>query len=531
MKHRFTYLILLLLVVSLAACSGKKKKYRIAVSQCSQDIWRDKLNEELRMSTYLYDNVDLQLASADDNDQRQVEQINQFVDDKVDLLIVAPNQMITVTPAIDRAFDAGIPVIVFDRKTSSEKFTAYIGADNFEMGKLMGDYIAKQLNGHGRVLEIQGLKGSSPAQERHDGFVEALKEYPGITLVASLQGDWTEESAVKAVNDYAGELGRIDFVFGQNDRMAVGARKVIGAEHTRYCGIDALPGKDNGVDYVLRGVLDASYIYPTRGDLVMKLAMDILEKRPYQKENKMKAAIVNSGNAIVTMMQAEEMSQQSEQLDELHRKTDWYLTQYRHQQIYTLLMGIIILLVAGGAWYIMRMMRHRHQLEREAYALVVGSMSETPVAITPSVPASQSSDNKKSHVEEQSEIKESPHKNIVEVTPEERSIIEAEDSQDTLFLEKLRIRVQENMSNSDFGVEALANEMGISRIQLYRKVKSLTGHTPVDIIRLSRLNKAKILLSNTDKNVSEVAYEVGFSAPSYFTKCFKDEFGISPSDL
>lgn len=521
MNRKLYFFILLAIMLSLVACSKGKKSYRIAVSQCSQDIWRDKLNDELKMSTYLYDNVDLKLASADDNDELQVEQINQFVKDKVDLLIVAPNQMVTVTPAIDKAYDSGIPVIVFDRKTSSEKFTAYIGADNFEMGKLMGDYIAMQLNGKGRVLEIQGLKGSSPAQERHDGFMEALKAYPGITMVASLQGDWTEESAVKALKEYQGDLRNIDFVFGQNDRMAAGARKVIGAEHTRYCGIDALPGKDNGIDYVQRGVLDASYIYPTRGDLVMQLAMNILEGKPFEKENKMKAAIVTPENAVVTMMQAEEMSQQRERLDVLHNKTDWYLTQYRHQQVYTLLMGIIILLVLGGAWYIVRMLRRKQQLEREAYALVVGSVSETPVPATPA--AAVKKDDNQSVV--------TPRKSIVEVTPEERSVIEAEDSQDTQFLEILRKRVQENMSNSDFGVEALASEMGMSRVQMYRKVKMLTGHTPVDIIRLSRLNKAKLLLTSSGKTVSEVAYEVGFSAPSYFTKCFKDEFGVSPSDL
>ncbi len=521
MNRKLYIFIIFTVLLSLTACTKGKKEYRIGVSQCSQDIWRDKLNEELRMSTYLYDNVDLRLASADDNDQLQVEQINQFVDEKVDLLIVAPNQMVTVAPAIDKAFEAGIPVIVFDRKTSSEKFTAYIGADNYEMGKLMGDYIAAQLNGKGRVLEIQGLKGSSPALERHNGFTEALKAYSGITLVASLQGDWTEESAVKAVKEYSGDLSDIDYVFGQNDRMAVGAREVLGSSHTRYCGIDALPGKDNGVDYVQRGVLDASYIYPTRGDLVMQLAMDILEKRPYNKENKMKAALVTSGNATVTMMQAEEMAQQSSRLDELHNKTDWYLTQYHHQQIYLLLMGIIILLVVSGAWYSLRMQRRRQQLEREAYALVVGSMSETPVPAAPVM--------KKDSQSGQSEA--APHKNIVEVTPEERSVIEAEESQDTLFLEKLRKRVQESMGSSDFGVETLANDMGMSRVQMYRKVKMLTGHTPVDIIRLSRLNKAKLLLASSGKTVSEIAYEVGFSSPSYFTKCFKDEFGVSPTDL
>ena len=155
MRH---FAILFILAILLAGCSQKPPRYVIGVSQCSQDIWRDKLNRELQVGTYFHDGLELRFASADDSDERQIEQIDQFVNDGIDLLIVAPNQVVTVTPAIDRAFDRGIPVIVFDRKTNTEKFTAYVGADNHEMGRMMGEFIAAQLQGSGRVLEVMGLK-------------------------------------------------------------------------------------------------------------------------------------------------------------------------------------------------------------------------------------------------------------------------------------------------------------------------------------------------------------------------------------
>ena len=141
------------LVLLLTACTGSRPKYVIGVSQCSEDIWRNKLNNELKIGTYFHDDVELRFASADDSDEKQIEQIRQFVSDGIDLLIVAPNQVATVSPAIDEVFDKGIPVIVFDRKTNSQKYTAYIGADNFEMGHLMGEYIASKLKGRGRVLD------------------------------------------------------------------------------------------------------------------------------------------------------------------------------------------------------------------------------------------------------------------------------------------------------------------------------------------------------------------------------------------
>ena len=180
---RKTILYLIALIAIFTSCSKTEKKYKIAVSQCSEDIWRNKLNEELKMGTYVYDNVELSFASADDSDEKQIEQIHQFLADGMDLLIVAPNQVAAVSPAIDEVFDKGIPVIVVDRKTNSQKFTAFIGADNFEMGRLMGEFIATQLKGKGRVLEMMGLKGSSPAIERHNGFMKAISNYPNITLV------------------------------------------------------------------------------------------------------------------------------------------------------------------------------------------------------------------------------------------------------------------------------------------------------------------------------------------------------------
>ena len=298
MNKLLTYLIAFIAIFCVS-CTSEKPRYIIGVSQCSQDIWRDKLNSELKMGTYFQDDVELRFASADDSDKKQIEQIRQFVNDGINLLIVAPNQATTISPVIDEVYDKGIPVIVFDRKTNSEKFTAIIGADNHEMGRLMGEYIATRLNGKGRVLEIKGLKGSSPAIERHEGFLEALEAYPGITLVASLQGDWTEQSAIDAIKAFKGDLSHIDFVFGQNDRMAVGASKALSSDNIKYCGIDGLPGEGNGIACVRDSILDASYIYPTHGDEVLQLAINILEGKPYKKDNPLMAALVTKDNANV----------------------------------------------------------------------------------------------------------------------------------------------------------------------------------------------------------------------------------------
>ena len=504
-------LSMLLLIIG---CTQQPPRYVIGVSQCSADIWREKQNAELRMGAYIQGDVELRFASAYDSDERQIQQIDSLVDTGIDLLIVAPNQVATISPAIDRAYDKGIPVIVFERKTNSKKYTAFIGADNYEMGRMMGEYIAQQLNGKGQILEIKGLKDSSPAIDRHNGFAEALSHYPQLQLVDTLQGDWTEQSAYDAVRKWASSSAApVDFVFGQNDRMAQGARKALTDLHlspfTRYCGIDGLPGKEGGIQLVRDSVLDASYIYPTHGDQLIQLAVNILAGKPYEKENLLKSALVTRANANIVQMETEETMRQTAYLDQLHEKADSYLQELATQRTVSWMLVAIIFIIIISAILIVTNMHRRHRLERQAFSMVVNvPQNETPAPDT---------------------VSAHPRQHITEVTPEEQATMEAEN--DARFLERLRQYVQEKMGNSDFSVEDLAAQMGVSRVQLYRKVKAQTGRTPVDIIRLSRLNRSKVLLQTTDLSVSEIAYQVGFTAPSYFTKCFKEEFGSLPGEI
>ena len=504
MRNLKLYVIILL--IALTSCSQSRKEYKIGVSQCSEDIWREKQNAELRMGAYLQGDVELRFAAAYDSDERQVQQIDSLVATGIDLLIVAPNQVATISPAIDRAYDKGIPVIVFERKTNSQKYTAFISADNYEMGRVMGEYVASQLQGKGRVMEIMGLEGSSPAIERHNGFADALKSFPNIEITAMLQGDWTEESGVKAVKAYQGDLSNIDFVFGQNDRMAMGARKTLSTLHpqlsTKFCGIDGLPGEDGGIRLVRDSILDASYIYPTHGDRIVQLAVEILEGKPYEKETRLMSALVTRDNARVLLMQNEEMMRQSDYLHQLHVRADTYLQQLDTQRMVTFLaVGVIILLlVIMVLFYLYHLKKIAIQRERVVNTLWNMKPEDIPQA-TPEAPESHE-----------------------EATEDEPVAV-------SLFITRFKEAVEKRLDESELSVEDLAADMNLSRVQLYRKVKSFTGSTPVELVRTARLNRGYQLLLTTDKSISEVAYQVGFSAPSYFTKCFKEEYGMLPGDL
>lgn len=494
MKKATCFFLLLLIFFS---CSDSRKKYVIGVSQCSEDIWREKQNAELRMGAYLHDDVDLRFVSAYDSDERQVQQIDSLVATGIDLLIVAPNQVATISTAIDRAYDSGIPIIVFERKTNSKRFTAFISADNYEMGRLMGQFICRKLNGKGKILEIMGLKGSSPAIERHKGFSDAIKEYPGVSLVATLQGDWTEESGYAAVNRYEKDLQQVDFVFGQNDRMAMGARKALlermPNNSIRYCGIDGLSGENGGIRLVRDGILEATYIYPTHGDRLLEVAIDILEGKSYEKETRLKSALVTKENANVLLLQNEEIERQSSYLDRLNAMADQYLQALGLQRTITWLACGVIVLLLLVIFLLYLYQRGKISIRRERVVNNLWNMKAPAVKNAPQADASQ--------------------------------------QPSSYFISRFKEVVDARLAESELSIEDLAADMNLSRVQLYRKVKSISNSSPVELLRKARLQRGYQLLLTTDKTISEVAYAVGFTAPSYFSKCFKEEFGFLPGEV
>ena len=358
MKRYLHLIIYMAFLVLLASCTRQPKKYVIGVSQCSEDIWRDKLNDELKMGEYLNDSLIVKLASSNDDNVLQNKQVNQFVDEGVDLLIISPNQLSAISKAVERAFDKGIPVILYDRKTNSDKYTAFIGCDNYTIGNSMGKFIAQQLNGKGRVVEICGLDGSSPAMERHRGFMDAIKPYPGIQVVASEGGNWKEEGGIQAMKRILKKTHDFDYVFAHNDRLAWGAyvaARQMGLERNyKYTGVDGMATEGGGLELVRDGIFEASYLYPTKGDEVIALAMKILKHQPYNHDNYLSTSIITKANAELTLMEARDAERQARNLKTLHKQVDQYLADYNSQKVMLIGLGLFLFVCIVAAAMIFR---------------------------------------------------------------------------------------------------------------------------------------------------------------------------------
>lgn len=363
-KHIILYVILLLLV--LVSCSDRRTV--IGVSQCSDDIWRQKVNREIKIGQYQYKNVDVVFASADNNGQRQARQIDSLVKTKVDLLVVAPSDVKTVAPAIERAYRAGIPVILYDRMIESTHYSAYIGTDNVAIGKEVADYLAHQLQGRGTVVEITGERGSTPVADRHRGFMQGMKAFPQIQVV-TLEGDWNLAGAKKLMRQYMDAGKPVDAVFGHNDAEAWGAQQAAKEKNRDkqmlFVGIDGLPGENQGVDLVDKGVMTASYIYPTKGEAIVPLAMNILQGKPYKRMNYFQSALVTAENAKLIDMQYKEIEGQTVNLNAIYSSINDYMKMYRWQKIINILAVAVVVLLLIMIFYRRKVRREKEKLNKQ----------------------------------------------------------------------------------------------------------------------------------------------------------------------
>ncbi|WP_302306261.1 substrate-binding domain-containing protein [Bacteroides finegoldii] len=363
------WIVILFCFLGMVACHQDVPHFRIGVAQCSDDSWRHKMNDEILREAMFYDGVAVEIRSAGDDNRKQAEDVRYFMDKGVDLLIISANEAAPMTPVVEEAYRKGIPVILIDRKILSDKYTAYIGADNYEIGRAVGNYIASSLRGKGNVVELTGLGGSTPAMERHQGFMAAISNFPDIKLIDKADAAWESGPAEVEMDSMLCRHPKIDAVYAHNDRIAPGAyraaKKVGREKEMLFVGIDALPGKGNGLELVLDSVLNATFIYPTNGDKVMQLAMNILEKKPYPRETVMNTAVVDHTNAHVMQLQTTHISELDQKIETLNGRIGGYLSRVATQQVVMYGGLVILLLVAGLLLVVYKSLRSKNRLNRE----------------------------------------------------------------------------------------------------------------------------------------------------------------------
>lgn len=487
----------MILIAPLTAC--QEKRYHIGVSQCLNDPWRKKVNQEMQASQFLYNNkVEVSIASAGGDTERQIQQIDSFANAGIDLLVVSPNQYEKIASEVEKVMKQGIPVIFYDRETDSKDYTAFIGGDNEDAGKTMGQYalsLAKGMtlanNRKPVVLELTGGKYTSPAIARHKGFKSVLAKASSEVTYRSIDTDWSDKQISEAMRKELAKQKPIDIVFCPSDQAALVAHntaKAMGKEKgIKFLGIDGLAIPGGGIEAVEKGILAGTYIYPTHGERVVELAINILNGQQYKASNKMKDMLVTPQNAKTTRKILLEVSQENEDKLKLQSKLETYSDLYSTSRYAAWGLLLLIVLLVGTIIACIKNKRIRYAILN--IGIKVGIIKIPKKKEIPRLPAA-----------------------------------------DQLFIDKVYAAIQENMGSTDLKVDVIGEAVHLSRAQLYRKVKALTGMAPNDLIRQLRLEKAAQLLEHSSENVSEVATSCGFASASYFVTCFKKQYGISPGE-
>ncbi|WP_394671719.1 substrate-binding domain-containing protein [Muribaculum sp.] len=341
----------------------EETKYRIGVSQCSNDDWRTKMNEEIQREIMFHPEATVEIRSADDSNEKQIADIRYFADNGFDIIIAAPNEADAITPVIKEVYDAGIPVIVFDRNINGDSYTAYQGVDNVGIGKSAADYARHLLPDGGNVIEIHGLAGSTPAVGRHEGFAKEA-ELKGMNIIASAYGNWNYEDAAIKVDSLLNIYEDVDLIYAHNDRMAIAASDVARkhGKDIRIIGIDAAP--EIGIKAVADSVIDATFLYPTEGYRLIRTALNILNGRPYEREKILPlSSAVDLSNADILLLQNESLMEETSKIKYLKSQVDDYWNRHSAQTSLFYAMIIILLLLFGVLFLVLRAFwqRKKHQ--------------------------------------------------------------------------------------------------------------------------------------------------------------------------
>ena len=366
--NRFLRYLLCAAVLTIASGCTESKVYKIGVSQCSQDDWRTKMNEEISREIISHDDATVEIRSADDNSERQISDLRYFTDNGFDIIIVSPNEAKTLTPAIKEIYDKGIPVIIFDRSIDGDSYTARIGVDDEGIGRAAAHYALHLLGGDAKAIEISGLPGSTPAADRQRGFTDEFTKNGGCVL-ASVPANWRQEDAEPLADSLLRAHPDANLIYAHNDRMAIGAsnvaRRLGRRDDIKIIGIDAAPAI--GIQAVADSVIDATFLYPTEGHRLIQTALSILKGERFEREVRLPASsAVDLTNANILLLQNETLEQETDKMKILKGKIDDYWAQHSSQTSLFYASIAIIVLLFGVAFLLLRAYwqhsRHQKQL-------------------------------------------------------------------------------------------------------------------------------------------------------------------------
>jgi len=364
------FLIIALSFIFSSCTKESPKQFTIGFSQCVEsDAWRKTMLEGMKRELSFHPGITLIYRQADANTQKQIKQVKELLQQKIDLLIISPNEAEPLTPVVEEAFTKGIPVIVVDRKISTPLYTAYVGGDNYEVGKTAGQYAVHLLNGKAKIIEVTGLPKSSPAMERSHGFANALKNYPSIQIVRQVNGQWLKQTAESEFSKIANQYPDVDLIFAHNDMMASGIYEVYKNKGItpipKIIGVDGLPGNGAGMQFVANKLITATLLYPTGGQEAIRTALQILNKEDFKRDNILQTTVIDSTNVRYLQLQANKIGTQQQSIERQQTMLSELKAIYNHQRIFLYILFFLLVVALALVGLIFHYLRVNRKINRK----------------------------------------------------------------------------------------------------------------------------------------------------------------------
>lgn len=471
-------------MTSLYACN-KSDKIVIGVSQCTGGEWREQMNREILSEAGFYKNVEIRIKNASGDIQQQIQDIRTLVKDQVNLLVISPLEDSTLIDSFNHIDFKNIPILIADRKISSNKYVSFVGASNWKIGEKVANYIREQRNGiPTHIIHIKGNDKSSATTEREAGFLNEIAHCDNMSVSTIVSGEdfggTRMDNTLSILSNNLDALKKADVIYAFNDAMALAAYNVLKAANVQrmpsIIGIDGLLGHNKGIDAVRDGALTATVVYPTAGRKIIEIAMQIIKGISVPKENQLPSTLIDKSNVQAYYEQGLEMQELQQKIDLLQQDKRNSNTQYKRlytSMITALIIAIFIALFTGWKFY-MYVLRMKKEAEMQG-------------------------------------------------------VPEADEGPQEGFKEEIIAYIEKNYQDEHCDLSILIDKLSLSRAKFYKDFKNCFNDTPNNYLKKYRLEKAKDLILLDKFTYAEIGYQVGFSSPAYFTKCFKEEYHITPS--
>jgi len=366
----FFILFLIFVLIQSSCNSSDKDEISIGFSQSiDHDIWRKSMDHDMEVEAAIHPDVKLTIYNANRQEKKQIQDIEKFIADKVDVIIVSPFESDSIIPVIERANAIGIPVIIVDRKVNTSNYTAYIGADNVEVGRIAGRHIVSLSKGKANVIQIKGASYASPGLERSNGFSQITNQYPNIKVISiDAQKDELPTAAfIKTLETFPD----IDYVYAYNDVIAYQAWKAakgkMGINKIKFIGVDGVSGPNGGIQLVKDRILEATVLYPTGGSEAIKLALKIANNEIVPKSTKLNTTLIDSLNADIMSNQFDRISIQQLNIEEqqniIKKQGKEYATQSNLLKVLFLLFILTLSLAVYSVYSRITISRKKGELE------------------------------------------------------------------------------------------------------------------------------------------------------------------------